>query len=255
MGRPVYLRGVSLPLNGKVSLITGASRGIGAATATKLASLGSDVVVNYRSKSARAERVCQEIRKLGRKATAVQADLTNEFETAAMMSDIQKTYAHLDILVLNASGGLEQGKLEDYAMTLNRDAQLRTAKLATCLIPEGGRIVFVTSHWAHFYGQRPVISSYEVVARSKHAGEQALRDYASELNGSGISLVFVSGDIIEGTITPRLLERKNPGLIEHRRHHARNLPTVDEFAQAIAAAAWDQSLSSGHTTFVGPIDY
>lgn len=196
------LKAMSLPLSGNVSLVTGASRGIGAATAVKLALLGSDVVVNYRSKGTRAEQVCGEIVNLGRKAIAVQADLTNASETEAMMSTTEQVFGHLDILVLNASGGLEQGKAEDYAMILNRTAQLQTAKFATKLMPQGGRIVFVTSHWAHFYGEMPVIAGYERVAKSKHAGEQALRNYVSELNGSGISLVVVSGDVIEGTITP-----------------------------------------------------
>jgi NAD(P)-dependent dehydrogenase (short-subunit alcohol dehydrogenase family) len=246
---------MSLPLCGKVSLVTGASRGIGAATATKLALLGSDLAINYRSKSVRAEQVCHEIANLGRKAIAVRADLTIQSEMDAMWPIIQQVYNRLDILVLNASGGLEQGKAEDYAMTLNHTAQLQAAKAAAKLMLDGGRIVFVTSHWAHFYGQKPVIPGYEVVAKSKRAGEEGLRNYASELNGSGISLVVISGDVIEGTITPRLLDRKNPGLIEHRRLRANKLPSVDEFAEAIAAAAADKSLPSGHTIFVGPTDY
>ncbi len=172
-----------------------------------------------------------------------------------MMAILQQTFHHLDVIVLNASGGLEKGKTEDYAMTLNHTAQLHTAKLATRLMSKGGRIVFVTSHWAHFYGQKPVLPDYEVVAKSKHAGEQALRDYASELNGWGISLVVVSGDIIEGTITPRLLERKNPGLMEYRRGETQKLPTVDDFAEVIAAVAADQSLLSGQTIFVGSTNY
>ena len=105
-----------------------------------------------------------------------------------------------------------------------------------------------------FYGQKPVVPAYEAVAKSKHAGEQALRKYAAELNGLGISFVVVSGDVIEGTITPRLLERQNPGLIESRRSETRKLPTVDDFAEAISVAASDTSLPSGHTIFVGAID-
>jgi len=248
------LKLMCLPLSGKVSLVTGASRGIGAATTIKLARLGSDLVINYRSKSARADQVCHEVANLGRRAIVVQADLTIEPEMDAMWSTIQQVYNKLDILVLNASGGLEQGKADDYAMTLNQTAQLQTAKAAAKLMQDGGRIVFVTSHWAHFYGQKPVIPGYEIVARSKRAGEESLRSYASELNGSGISLVVVSGDVIEGTITPRLLERKNPGLIEHRRLQANKLPTVDDFAEAIATAAADKHLPSGHTVFVGPTD-
>jgi 3-oxoacyl-[acyl-carrier protein] reductase len=248
------LKLMSLPLFGKVSLVTGASRGIGAATATKLALLGSDLAINYRSKSARAGQVCHEIANLGRKAIAVRADLTIQSEMDAMWSTIQQVYKRLDILVLNASGGMEPGKAEDYAMALNHTAQLQAARAAAKLMLDGGRIVFVTSHWAHFHGQQPVIPGYEVVAKSKRAGEEGLRNYASELNGSGISLVVISGDVIEGTITPRLLERKNPGLIEHRRRQASKLPTVDEFAEAIATAAADKHLPSGHTVFVGPTD-
>jgi 3-oxoacyl-[acyl-carrier protein] reductase len=107
----------------------------------------------------------------------------------------------------------------------------------------------------HFYNQKPVIAGYEVVAKSKSAGEQALRDYTSELNRSDISLVVVSGDVIEGTITSRLLERKHPGLIENRRLQAHKFPTIEEVADAIVNAATDRSLPSGHTIFVGPTDY
>lgn len=246
---------MSLPLNGTVSLVTGASRGIGAATAIKLASLGSDLAINYRSKGSRAEEVVAAIELLGRRAVAVQADLTDSAELEAMMDVVQETFGRLDILVLNASGGLERGKAEDYAMALNHDAQLQAAKLATKLMPKSGRIVFVTSNWAHFYRQKPVATEYEAVAKSKHAGEQALRDYAAELNASGISLVVVSGDAIKGTITLRLLGRKNPDLLEHRRNEMNALPTVDEFAEVIAAAASDQTLPSGHTIFVGSTDY
>jgi NAD(P)-dependent dehydrogenase (short-subunit alcohol dehydrogenase family) len=199
--------------------------------------------------------VAQEIRTLGRRALPVQADLTNESELEAMMAAIRETFGRLDILVLNASGGLEKGKAEDYAMALNQGAQLKTAQLATRLMPGGGRIVFVTSHWAHFYGQKPVVAGYEVVAKSKFAGEQALREYGAELSGLGISLVVVSGDVIEGTITPRLLERMHPEMKDLRPPDAEKLPTVDEFAEQIVWAATDGSLPTGHTIFVGSTEY
>ncbi|MBV9226048.1 MAG: SDR family NAD(P)-dependent oxidoreductase, partial [Acidobacteriaceae bacterium] len=91
---------MSLPLNGKVSLVTGASRGIGAATAIKLASLGSDLVINYRNKSSRAAEVVAAVERLGRRAIAVQADLTDNTELEGMMDVVQKTFGRLDILVL-----------------------------------------------------------------------------------------------------------------------------------------------------------
>jgi hypothetical protein len=61
--------------------------------------------------------------------------------------------------------------------------------------------------------------------------------------------------MIEGTITPRLLERKNPGLMELRRSEATRLPTIDDFAEAIARAASGPKIPSGQTIFVGSTDY
>lgn len=246
---------MSLPLEGKVSLVTGASRGIGAATALKLAELGSDVVLNFRSKAPRAEEVAKQVREVGRQALAIQADLTEESDLTSMMASVQQNFTRLDILVLNASGGLEKGKPEDYAMRLNHTAQLRTAELASRLMHNGGRIVFVTSHWAHFYGTKPVVGGYETVAKSKHAGEAALREYAPELEKKGISLLIVSGDMIEGTITPRLLERQSPGLLNHRRGETQVLPTVEEFAEAIAQTVAGGTLPNGHTVFVGSTSF
>jgi NAD(P)-dependent dehydrogenase (short-subunit alcohol dehydrogenase family) len=240
---------MTLNLRGKTALITGASRGIGAATALKLAELGCDIVLNYRSKAARAMDVVKNIQALGVNVLPVQADITNEEETAAMFSAI----SHLDFLILNASGGMEKDRPADYAMLLNHDAQLRLAQNASALMPRGSRIVFVTSHWAHFYGSKPVLPDYEAVAKSKRAGEDALRSYAVELSAKGISLVVVSGDLIEGTITPKLLQRQMPGLIESRRQEAGGLPTVDDFATAIVEAAANATLATGHTSYVGSL--
>ncbi len=248
-----------LPLQKKVSLVTGASRGIGAATALKLAAMGSDLILNYRSKGARAEKVREEITRLGRISVPMQADLTVESEVRAMMAQILDRFQRLDILVLNASGGMEKGKADGYAMDLNQTAQVNTANLAVSMMPRGGRIVFVTSHWAHFFGQHPVIPPYEVVAKSKHAGEKALRNAIPEWNQAGISLAVVSGDAIEGTITPRLLERMSPGLLKSRgsldsgKEH-RSLPTVEEFAEVIARTAADRTLPTGHTVLVGNVE-
>jgi NAD(P)-dependent dehydrogenase (short-subunit alcohol dehydrogenase family) len=122
------------------------------------------------------------------------------------------------------------------------------------LMTAGGSIIFVTSHWGHFHGQHPVLPAYEPIAASKKKGEDALRARIPEFTSRGINLYIVSGDIIEGTITPKLLERTQPGLIEGRRENAGSLPTVDEFAKAIVDAAADTTQPSGHTTFVGPTE-
>jgi 3-oxoacyl-[acyl-carrier protein] reductase len=86
----------------------------------------------------------------------------------------------LDALVLNASGGLEKGKPAEYAMDLNLTAQVRLVDASLSLIPPGGRIVFVTSHMAHFYARRGMAGPYQPVAASKYAGsEPCARDKQS----------------------------------------------------------------------------
>ena len=81
-----------------------------------------------------------------------------------------------------------------------------------------------------------------------------MRERISELAERDISLVVVSGDLIEGTITPKLLQRGVPGLIEARRAEAGSLPTVETFAEAIVEAAGDGGLESGATVYVGEVD-
>lgn len=238
----------------KVSLVTGASRGIGAAVATLLAQRGADVALNYRSKGSRAEDVANQVQALGRRALLVQADIVDRDSVARMMGEVRDAFGKLDILVLNASGGLEKDKPASYAMDLNRTAQVETLAAALPMMPKGGCVVFVTSHWAHFYGQKPVYEAYEVVAASKKAGEDALRARIPELTSRGVRLAIVSGDIIDGTITPKLLDRAQPGLIAERRDRVGALPTIEEFALAIVEAAEDTSRPSGHVSFVGPTE-
>jgi 3-oxoacyl-[acyl-carrier protein] reductase len=242
-------------LTGKVALITGASRGIGAAVAQLLAERGADIVINYRSKGSRAEEVAAKIIATGSKAMLAQADITNESDVSNMFATVAAECGKLDLLVLNASGGLEKDKSTDYAMDLNLTAQSRLVDRALPLMQQGGRIVFVTSHLAHFYDRKPVYEIYELVAASKYAGEQALRKRIPELLEQGISLVVVSGDLIEGTITPKLMERAKPGFINERREQAGSLPTVADFASAIADVCGNSSLDSGETIFVGSTEW
>jgi NAD(P)-dependent dehydrogenase (short-subunit alcohol dehydrogenase family) len=239
---------------GKTALVTGASRGIGAAVARMLAEQGADVVINFRSKGSRAEQVAAQIESLGRRALLAQADLTEAGSVEAMARAVQNSFGRLDILVLNASGGLEKGKPASYAMELNLTAQVRMLDAALPLMSAGGCIAFVTSHLAHFYGRKPVYASYEGIAASKKAGEDALRSRLPEFESRGLRLAIVSGDMIEGTITPKLLERTSRGLIESRRGQAGALPTVQEFGAAIVEAAADGRSPNGHVFFVGCID-
>ncbi|MFD1722608.1 SDR family oxidoreductase [Amnibacterium endophyticum] len=236
------------------ALITGSGRGIGADTAVLLARHGFDVVVNYRDekKARRAEAVAQKVRDAGGQALVVRADLTDDASVEAMFREVSSAWGGLDLLVLNASGGMEAGAAEDYALQLNRDAQVRVLEAAVPLMDSGSRVVFVTSHQAHFIRSTPTMPEYEPVARSKRAGEDALRERVPALTERGIGFVVVSGDMIEGTVTAQLLNRANPGALDARREAAGRLYSVQEFAQEITAAALED-IPVGHLRLVGDV--
>ncbi len=239
-------------LTGKVALVTGSSRGIGADTIRYFAEAGADVVINFRNKAPRAEKLAAEVRALGRRALVVGADLTDPESVAGMIAAAQAEFGGLDILVLNASGGMEANLGEDYALRLNRDAQVNVLQTALPVLREGGRIVFVTSHQAHFIRTTPTMPEYEPVALSKRAGEDALRELIPEIEEQGVGFVVVSGDMIEGTITATLLERANPGAISERRESAGRLYNVSEFAAEVALAAVEP-IPADHTRLIGDV--
>lgn len=238
-------------LAGKSAIVTGSSRGVGAATAELLAGRGAGVVINYRQKAPRANKVVKTITEAGGRAIAVGGDITTDEGRQAMLDTAVSEYGKLDILILNASGGMESDLGEDYALRLNRDAQVAMLESAAEIMPSGSQIVYVTSHQAHFIEDVPTMPEYEPVAKSKRAGEVALRERIPMLKEKGIGFVVVTADMIEGTITATLLNRMNPDAIEARRTAAGKLYTVEEFAAEIAALVGKTDLEVGYTEYVG----
>lgn len=239
-------------LAAKRVLVTGSSRGIGADTAGYFAAAGASVVVNYRNKHARADKLVAGITAAGGTAIAIGADLTDAASVSAMFDRVEAEWGGLDILIMNASGGMESGMAEDYAMTLNRDAQVNVLEAALPHLAPGARVVFVTSHQAHFIRSVETMPEYLQVALSKRAGEDSLRAMIPKMSDAGVEFVVVSGDMIEGTITATLLERANPGAIGARKEAAGRLYNVSEFAAEVALAAVEP-VPAGNTRYVGDV--
>ena len=239
-------------LAGKTAFVSGSSRGIGAATIGYFAEAGARVAINFRNKEARAIKLRDQIVDQGGSAITVGADLTDYDTINSLRDTLAAEFGGLDILVLNASGGMESGMGDGYAMRLNRDAQVNLLTTLRPLLHEGSRVVFVTSHQAHFIHQKDTMDDYAPVALSKRAGEDALRELIPSLEADGIGFTVVSGDMIEGTVTATLLDRSNPGALESRKAAVGKLYNVEEFAAEVAAAAVDP-VPADNTRLVGDV--
>ena len=142
----------SKKLDGKVAVVTGASKGIGAGIAKALAGEGAAVIVNYSSSKADGEKVAKEISAFGGKAIAVQANVSKQAEIESLFAESKKAFGRLDILVNNA-GIYEFSPLENITedhfhkhFNLNVLGLLLTTREAVKLIgPEGGSIINIGS--------------------------------------------------------------------------------------------------------------
>ena len=142
-------------LKDKVAVITGSSTGNGASIARAFAKEGADVVVHYRSSKGEAEKVVAAIKKMGREAISVKADISIPEESRALFKQVKRRFGRVDVLVNNAGladGSIWNAKLED----ITREMWLRVfsvdvfgafdcAQNAVQLMPDGGAIVNVSS--------------------------------------------------------------------------------------------------------------
>jgi 3-oxoacyl-[acyl-carrier protein] reductase len=138
-------------LTGKVAVVTGASKGIGAAIAKSLGAAGASVVVNYASSKAGADVVVDAITKAGGKAVAVKGDVSKPADAQAIIDAAIKTYGHLDILV-NNSGVYEFGALEAVTpehfhkqFDVNVLGLLLVTQAAVKHLPKGGSVINIGS--------------------------------------------------------------------------------------------------------------
>ena len=198
-------------LAGKVAVVTGGSRGIGAAIAQRLAEDGASVVVNYRSQKDQADAVVQKIRDAGGEAVAVQADVADPDQLSRLFREADDAFGRLDILVNNAGVGafapIDQITAEhvDHLYAVNVRALLLAAREAVGRFGEsGGRIVNLSSVVADT--PAPASTAY---AASKAAVQAITKSLAAELGPRNVTVNAVA----PGPVVTDML--REAGFLEH----------------------------------------
>src|SRR3989449_5336550 len=142
---------MSRKLEGKIALVTGGSRGIGAAIAKRLAADGANVAITYTKGADAAASVVKEIERVGRKAIAIQADSTDAVAVEAAVEKAVETFGRLDVLVNNAGTAIpkafEETTLEelDRVLDINVRGTLAATQAALKHMKSGGRIIMIGS--------------------------------------------------------------------------------------------------------------
>jgi 3-oxoacyl-[acyl-carrier protein] reductase len=186
-------------LAGKVALVTGASKGIGAAIAEQLAGEGAAVVVNYASSKSGAETVVGRITEKGGKAIAVQADVSQPADVVRLLAETKKAYGKLDILVNNAGiyefAALEEVTPEHFHKQFNLNVLgllLTTQEAVKLMGAEGGSVLNISSlvgqmpspHGSVYSATKAAVDAI-TVSLSKELGPRKIR--VNSLNPGGVS--------------------------------------------------------------------
>ncbi|MSR77917.1 MAG: SDR family oxidoreductase [Candidatus Omnitrophica bacterium] len=191
---------MSKPHQGKTALITGSSRGIGKATALRLAEMGANIVINYVRDEGAAHQTLKTIEALGVQAIAVQANVGDPKDIDALIQTVNQKFAGIDILIHNAALGAFKPvhKLRmnqwDLSFEINTKAfLLLTQGVLPFMEKKGsGHILTVSSLGSHHY-----IPNYGAIGPSKAALESLVRYLAVELAPKGIHVNCVSGGLVD----------------------------------------------------------
>lgn len=217
----------------KVILITGASRGIGAFTASLLAQQGHSIIINYANNDQEANAVVQKIQANGGTATAFKANISHSDEVTQLFDYAIQTYGRLDVLMNNA-GIMRLNKIEDVddetidqLLAINLKGPLYTMREAAKRLAYGGKIINLSSS---VVGMK--LETYGVYTASKAAIESLTAILAKELRGKNITVNAIAPG---PTATALFLEGKSDELIARLIQAAplERLGTVEDIAAVL----------------------
>src|SRR3989440_3439184 len=227
-------------LEGKIALITGGSRGIGAAIAKRLAADGANVAITYTKGVDAAGSVVKEIERAGRKAIAIQADATDAGAVETAVEKTVATFGQLDVLVNNAGTAIPKTFEETTLEELDRliDINVRGVFIATQAalkhMKSGGRVIMIGSS----VGERVVVPGLVPYSATKGAVKIFTQALSRELGGRGITVNNVQPGPIDTGVNPATSEwavpQKTATPLDRYGH-------VDEVAALVAFVAGPES--------------
>jgi len=199
-------------LKGKVALVTGASRGIGAAIAQRLATEGAKVIVNYAGSHEKAEEVVEAIQSNGGEAIAIQADVSNPEEVKTIFIQAIVHFKKVDVLVNNAGVMITKpvnhttNEDFDHQFNVNVKGVFNTLREAYTKLEDNGSIINLSTTV-----NRLILPTYGVYAATKSAVEQLTRVFSKEI-GRGINVNTVA----PGPVNTELFMKDKPAAMVER---------------------------------------
>jgi len=232
---------MSHTLKGKVALVTGGSRGLGAATAAALADLGADVAISYVASGDKAEAVVEQLKAKGVRALAIRSDQADMAAAAPLVERVLAHFGRLDILVNNAAIAVQGKTVDDPALdTVNLDRQWQVNVMGTVAVTraaapamaDGGRIIFIGSQlgtrvpWpgaADYAGSKAALIGYAYgVAR-----DLGRRNITANVVQPGIMPTDMKTEVLGDSVPDALLDT----------HAIRRIATLEEVAGTVCFLA------------------
>ncbi len=239
-------------LRDHVAVVTGSARGLGAATARRLAACGADVVVTYRKNADMAEAVAADVRAQGRRAWVHHVDLGEEASVDALFDAVAADAGRVDILVLNAAATSFRPLLDAERRHLERTfaisvyGSLQCVQRAVALMPEsGGRIVAVSGA-----DTRTWIPGHGLLGAAKAALENMVSYLGCELGARGVTVVGVSPGWMDGDSIQQMLGPFYEAAMRTERdtHPMRVTVSPEEVAEVVSLLCGDSARWFNGTT-------
>ncbi|MFE0754159.1 SDR family NAD(P)-dependent oxidoreductase [Inquilinus sp. NPDC058860] len=235
-------------LKGKVALVTGGSRGLGAAVAEVLADQGADVAISYVASAGKAEAVVETLKAKGVRALAIRSDQADTAAAKPLVDTVVAHFGKLDILVNNAAIAVQGRTVDDPDLdTVNLDRQwqinvmgaVATTRAAAPVLPDGGRIIFIGS----LLGSRIPFAGVADYAGTKAAIAGYARGVARDLGRRNITVNVIQPGIMPTDMAAEVRDKLPDSLMDL--HPIRRIATLEEVS---AIACFLAGPNAGYVT-------